>query len=498
MSLSISTQPASSSLNAAYRPIVLTVTLTSLMPIVYCDIYVEGVFYKSLSSTAPLLVINFDIQIEMQEILGKFLAANGGTEVVEASSLTLTSFCRIRGSSTDSNGFVLVEAPIPIQATGGTPAVAGGGVSSNSFYVVNSTLQNEDNQNLLIHLNTLKSAGWTEPNSWPLSQRKSGYKVGSSDYFPFITTSKTPKCFSVRLLMKDGSIVTHSTCSCEPVGVPAFSFGHATVGSFYTKTITVTGSGPFTFFDVVAPSWMVVNVSGASITFKGTPTATAEDQPAGFSVSNGCGLEEVAKTIDVTEVTCIPVAIVGVPDLPDATVGVFYSYSFNLSGDANFTFGATTKPSWMNIGINEFTKVVTLSGTPTAEGTDIPVDLIITNCGGANSVPFNDTMNVSIPTATINGSLAIGSATGLVINLEDAVSCDVSFEVHGFYDEGGVPTEFSATVTVLGGNTEGNLFNAAPNPITCITPTDPPDIYISSATCGGVSYTFNLTVADPC
>lgn len=53
---SIIQQPATNSLNAAYQPIVLRVQATSatndpIPPVVYCDIYVNGVFYRSLSNT---------------------------------------------------------------------------------------------------------------------------------------------------------------------------------------------------------------------------------------------------------------------------------------------------------------------------------------------------------------------------------------------------------------------------------------------------------------
>jgi hypothetical protein len=90
---------------------------------------------------------------------------------------------------------------------------------------------------------------------------------------------------------------------------------------------------------------------------------------------------------------CIPVGIIGNPNLPNGTVGTAYNYSFNLSGDAPFALANINKPSWMNIAISGSS--VVFSGTPNAIGTNIPVSFNITNCAGVNSVAFSDTLNIS-------------------------------------------------------------------------------------------------------
>jgi putative hemolysin len=54
---SILIQPDASSINSAYRPIILRVLASSNNigvpnpPVVYCDIYINGTFYKTITRT---------------------------------------------------------------------------------------------------------------------------------------------------------------------------------------------------------------------------------------------------------------------------------------------------------------------------------------------------------------------------------------------------------------------------------------------------------------
>lgn len=515
--ISIIDQPATNDLKAAYRPIVFKVRASrtdgnSHPPVVYCDIYVNGIYYKTTPKT-QYVVLNvtdsdwqFDIQDALQEVLKAFLPANGASVVTEAASIIAMVYCKFRSSGYDANGFITPEGTAPIQGTGTIAPVAGTGTQSNSFYVPNVALQHEQNQNLSAHLNYYKTGTWAS-NVFPLTHRKNGYKIcnGDSDFFPVINLSdKDLKCLVIHYKKKgDSNFSTQTYCPgapCIPVVVPAFSFDHATKDVSYSKTITVTGTAPFEYSNVVAPSWMAVSVSGASITFHGTPGASdvGDDVPVSFDVANSCGSISVNKTIDVAATTCIPVGIVGTPVLPDGFVGVFYTYSFGLSGDANFTFGATTKPAWMNIGINETTKTVTLSGTPTAAVTDEPISLEITNCS-SDSVLFADTIDIAMETVEITGSAANTGSRTVKVSLNQVVPCDVTFPILGTYDDNGTPTEFSANVTVLGNQLDGILYNAAPAVIICLKPTTSgDDKFIFSDTCGNTTYIFTLTIDNPC
>lgn len=81
---------------------------------------------------------------------------------------------------------------------------------------------------------------------------------------------------------------------------------------------------------------------------------------------------------------CVDVTVPGdIPDLPNGTEGVPYSYSFTLAGTPPFVVSNVTKPSWLVINLVETSPgawTVQLSGTPDATGTDIPVSFDITNC----------------------------------------------------------------------------------------------------------------------
>ncbi len=85
---SIILQPAANDLKAAYRPVTLTVSATATgggtPPVVYCDIYVNGTYYKSLEKTQYTVSgqWKFDIQDACQEVLESNIAANGGTNSV--------------------------------------------------------------------------------------------------------------------------------------------------------------------------------------------------------------------------------------------------------------------------------------------------------------------------------------------------------------------------------------------------------------------------------
>jgi hypothetical protein len=199
----ITSQPAGNSLNAAYRPIVFQVTATpttgtGVPPVVYCDIYFGGIYYKSLSRTIPLSTgaWQFDIQDAAQEYLRKYLAPNGGANLYNAAPAMTRVYCRFRSSATDFNGFVQPESTAPVQGTGSNLPIAGTGVQSNTLYVVNSTLQHEDNQDLATHLNGNKSGTWNAV-TFPLTHRPMRHRlhIGNSDYFPIAYVGDSPvKC----------------------------------------------------------------------------------------------------------------------------------------------------------------------------------------------------------------------------------------------------------------------------------------------------------------
>jgi hypothetical protein len=89
MPITISYQNNTDSLNVAYRPVVFrckarisgATALNYIPPVVYCDVYINGIYYKSLSKTTFInndLIApeyEFDIQDAIQEVMSYNLPA---------------------------------------------------------------------------------------------------------------------------------------------------------------------------------------------------------------------------------------------------------------------------------------------------------------------------------------------------------------------------------------------------------------------------------------
>jgi hypothetical protein len=184
---------------AAYRPVIFRVKATRtdnnpVPPVVYCDIYFNEVFYKSIPATqyVQLNVADsewqFDISDACQEYLKRDLPINGGSAIDNALNYIVKTFCRFRSSGFDANNFIEPEDVAPIQGTGTLAPTAGSGTESEDFMVINASLQHENNQDLLTHLQHSIANGVFDANAYPLSHRPSPYRIckGNSDYFPFL------------------------------------------------------------------------------------------------------------------------------------------------------------------------------------------------------------------------------------------------------------------------------------------------------------------------
>ncbi len=164
MAIIISNQPATDSLNAAYRPVYFQVfanqspQMTGEAPVVYADIYINNVYYKSIFQTqyefkfSGFGVYRFDIQDVLQEYhFHNKPSVNFDPVQLEYNDI-LHVFVRFRYTWYDSDGILHQEGPIPQQATKHTQSVAGGGLQSNTFKSFNATIQHENNLDLLSHL----------------------------------------------------------------------------------------------------------------------------------------------------------------------------------------------------------------------------------------------------------------------------------------------------------------------------------------------------------
>jgi hypothetical protein len=309
MSIAITSQPATNSLNAAYRPVMITVSITPAAPVMYCDIYFADVFYKTISKTQGTY---FDIQDAAKEYLKKVLAPRGGTAIINAAALITKCYVKVR-SSTITDGFLVPDAPIPVQGTATTAPVSGGGTQSNTFYIVNSALQHIDNQDYPQHLSFYKTGTWGS-GTFPLTHRSKGYQVnkGGSDYFPIISDT-VPSGLTLHYhLRSTGEWLSISGGSgpsdppppdpvCVPVaitGTPVLPDGQ--VGVAYNYSIALTGDTPYTLSSIVKPSWMNINVVGSNIVLSGTPIAPGASIAVSFTVNNACGTDDVSDTVDIS------------------------------------------------------------------------------------------------------------------------------------------------------------------------------------------------------
>lgn len=407
---SIINQPAANSINAAYRPIVLRITATktngdAIPPVVYCDVYINGSFYKthSLTQYTKKNLSNteweFDIQDSLQEYLGKKLGVNGADQIIEAAPVISTVQCKFRSSGIDSEGFLQTEGTAPIQGTVGVDPIAGTGTASNTFFALNATLQHEDNQSLASHLSYYRNRVWSV-NSYPLTHRNDRYQIckNQSDYFP-IVTDKDIGTIQLNYRYRGQSSFTALNYNLE---CTALSFESTTdlpnsaVGNTYSFFILLSGTAPFTISSVTKPSWMtieLVNLAGLwHIKFSGTPDVGGTGIPVSLTVSNCCEAINLVinKTIDIS--SCTPVAFASTTDMPDPVLNTPYVFDLTLSGTLPYNFENGIYPSWMTANI--VGNQIQFRGTPTEAniGTGLEVSMDIYNCGG--TIVLDETIDV--------------------------------------------------------------------------------------------------------
>jgi len=140
---------------AAYRPIYFMVVADSVVTPdqpMYADIYMDGVYYKTLTSytiltdvgaSSPNGVYEFDLQDAYQEYLRTFFDVFPVAPFLQSDDAStfssVYSTVYFRGSSITA-GILTPNPVIPVQATATTPAVAGTGTPCYPFSVVNATI----------------------------------------------------------------------------------------------------------------------------------------------------------------------------------------------------------------------------------------------------------------------------------------------------------------------------------------------------------------------
>lgn len=434
---SILSQPIGNSINAAYRPVILRVGATNTdntprPPVVYCDIYFNAVFYKTLSkSQYTLLNIansewQFDIQDAAQEYLKKYLGANGESSIEDVLPIIVRTFCRFRSSGYDANGFITTENTAPVQGTSEADPVSGTGTMSDEFYIVNATLQHEDNQDLASHLNSFKRRTWAN-TTYPITHRPEYYRLchNDSDVFPILHDGLALTCLVLKYQLKGQSTWNSTTnCTLESCPIPL------------TVDITVLNNGDdtqtftFNWSTVVSPSaqldiqYRIANSTDPWTSNVGSIIPTrAITLPIGlydFRVAGvgDCNTKPSTEYEDYGVAVCEPVQMISAGNnFPDAQVGIPYNFTIYLAGSAPFALANITKPSWMTLSVVGSTVVA--SGTPTAPdaGLNVPVEFDITNCSGDESVSVNSTFDVdSAALSSITNNSTVAFAYKIRIN----------------------------------------------------------------------------------
>jgi hypothetical protein len=202
MAITIVTQPTN--IQAAYRPIILECTATTsadtIPPVVYCDIYVAGIYYKTLSKTAfermdaDLPVYRFDIQDALQELMSYNLPTMDGSDAELMTGTSKSVFARFRNAIYDADGFIASEYAEPVRGTSTTDPIAGDGEESSVFDVFNVTLQHEENQSLADFLESYKTGTWSA-SALPMTKRPKVMKLCKSDssFFPILLEAEPAK-----------------------------------------------------------------------------------------------------------------------------------------------------------------------------------------------------------------------------------------------------------------------------------------------------------------
>lgn len=145
----------------AYNPIPYLVQddgtsgLGGVPPLMYADVYFDGLYYKTLTSTSPLFITGimsywlFDIAGICQEYLNTRtpdITSNNYQQTFGSSKYFGASlaFVKFRNSTVDAYGVITPGGTPPVQGTVDTPPVPGDGWVSDTFMVVNGALQVTD------------------------------------------------------------------------------------------------------------------------------------------------------------------------------------------------------------------------------------------------------------------------------------------------------------------------------------------------------------------
>lgn len=200
MPVSIVVQPELNQIQSAYKPLLIGCEATTIdgniPPIVYCDVYINAVYYRTFISTKANKnnQFIFDIQDAVQEKLSFFLPPIDGNKICINNASLIDVFVKIRTAKFNSSGLIESEQIAPIPETEDSIAVIGQGFQSNKFQAINLLIQHEENQDVNALLENYKTNQWND-EALPLTKRHEiNYLTNNQcSYFPFLSEKSIKK-----------------------------------------------------------------------------------------------------------------------------------------------------------------------------------------------------------------------------------------------------------------------------------------------------------------
>lgn len=285
--IAIISEPGSASLPKvvpAYRPVLFRVSATrtdgaAQPPVVYCDVYFDDIYYKTVEATiykklnASNTEWEFNVADPAQEFLRRDIPVNGGSTLIMGKYQVTKCFCRFRSSGYDLNNFITPEGVTPVQGTGLVAASEGSGDESETFLIINATLQHEDSPDFITHLDNITKNGTWADDAYPLSHRKTIWMCSeNSDYFPFLYLGNEP-VLKIRLNIKQrgsssydpapGTVDIPQTCALAVTGVtPVVQSNNDVITSYGGVP-----DGTYTEYSVNGGPWIAVPSNPFTISF---------------------------------------------------------------------------------------------------------------------------------------------------------------------------------------------------------------------------------------
>lgn len=468
-------QPATGTFVSAYSPILFDAEVTGevLPQVVYCDIYINGLYYKTISATQyeyiedSFAVYRFDIQDACQEVIQKYIAQNGGQDIIDAITTIIIVVCKFRTGDLDENGFTVSDSLEPIQSTGEDLPVSGGGFESNEFCVINLSLQHFDNQDIISHLSEFKKGDWDE-NTFPLTHRVETFLCKNDDDFYYLITNKVPDCITINYYKKgDSNLYTLSSCEAPPpscnlhIEELTVEYDEGFIIRFRTydgSTAVLPSTTEMEYRDVPSGSFQDALGSVSADGFYTVLTLIDPSDENGvyeFRITPHCenGLAGTPSLVSYGSEPppCFAPNITGGLSMPDATSGQLYDYEVGVSGTPPLSLSIIEKPSWMSISLDPDLVGYKLSFTGTPPDSDIgnsvDIQIEVTNTCGTTGV-ISDSITILAGNALnwnyINNAGGAGRFR-ILLNGDEVVSVTESDSGQILYTNGDTVSLFTQT-----------------------------------------------------